>query len=102
MTAAVATHTDTTTEFHQQQDEEPEFVCHQGIAMDPEVPDRDRKRFRGRKGFWACEKCMHVTHLETRTKQWTCSRCHAIMYTLPTHECPLQKLRRHVLRQRKP
>jgi hypothetical protein len=65
----------------------------QGIATEPQLP----KSYKGRGGWWACEKCLKTVALPEHTFDWTCEQCKTKMYTTPLNECPLERFRRFVL-----
>lgn len=65
-----------------------------GVATAPNVA-RD---YSGEGGLWACEACNETLMLSRGTKQWTCAKCIRVMYTTPEAECPLERIRRAVVK----
>lgn len=60
-----------------------------GTATPPPI-SASQDIFQGRSGVWICEHCSCKVVLEPHTKQWTCRRCHRVMYTMPKDDnCPL-------------
>jgi len=67
-----------------------------GICREPNVP----RSFKGRGGVWACENCNKTKLLSKGTKMWKCEQCQMENWTIPLNECPVEKARRFIMKQR--